>query len=294
MTHDLIIHEALIYGPMRNINRYKNQAASRRQKANQRRKGFRPPLPFHWTPLNKTSNPPMETTPAAACEEIRPSDLRSTALSESDKLPIEERDSVELPLNPDNEKQRFDPVQNSTADTNQLMNTDLPPSESIQMCTPEPTEVINSEKRKREEAGLEEETSNPENKKQNSSSNPLWKTSLCSYYRRHSGGGGEAGCSHGATCRYAHGEAELRPRPDNTWDPTSSKAKEMVKADKKEKNEEIEVEVQLTLDESSLDKCLIGLPRKWANDALKKFLEEKVNFQNYANMFSFFLKKNKS
>lgn len=195
----------------------------------------------------------METTPAAPCEETRSSDLQSTAPSDTVKVPIEEHNSGE------------------PGNTNQPMDTDPVP-------VPVPVEP---EKRKREE---EEEAQplNSENKKQNlssnSSSSPLWKTSLCSYYRRPHPSDG-AGCSHGATCRYAHGEAELRPRPDKTWDPTSNKAKEMekAKANEKQKEEEIEDEEQyLALDESSLDKCLVGLPRKWANDALNKFLHEKV------------------
>lgn len=218
----------------------------------------------------------METTPAAPCEETPPSDLQSTAPSDADEVPIEEeeRDSG------DNEHQQSDSVQASTANTNQPMDTDpvLPLSEGIQPSNTESMAVINSEKRKREEEVSEEQTSNSEKKKQNLSSSLLWKTSLCSYYRRQSD---SAGCSHGATCRYAHGEAELRPRPDNTWDPTSNKAKELGRVDEKEKDEEIEDEVQLALDESSLDKCLVGLPRKWTNDALKKFLEEKVHFRNY-------------
>eukprot|EP00850_Spirogloea_muscicola_P022186 SM000281S10754 [mRNA] locus=s281:108583:112559:- [translate_table: standard] len=45
----------------------------------------------------------------------------------------------------------------------------------------------------------------------------LAKTTLCSYHRR-------GACRHGDACRYAHGEAELRPRPDGSWDPTSAKA----------------------------------------------------------------------
>ncbi|KAL0417730.1 UNVERIFIED_CONTAM: Zinc finger CCCH domain-containing protein 24 [Sesamum radiatum] len=64
---------------------------------------------------------------------------------------------------------------------------------------------------------------------------PLWKTSLCSYFRRT----GDS-CSHGESCRYAHGEAELRPRPDNTWDPTSERAKKMARTEEKEKEEAAE------------------------------------------------------
>ncbi|BBH04959.1 zinc finger CCCH-type family protein, partial [Prunus dulcis] len=73
-------------------------------------------------------------------------------------------------------------------------------------------DAVPGDKRKREE--------NDDDDPKPSVVPPLWKTSLCSYFRRES-----ASCSHGSGCRYAHGEAELRPRPDNTWDPTSERAK---------------------------------------------------------------------
>lgn len=107
----------------------------------------------------------------------------------------------------------------------------------------------------------------------------LWKTSLCSFYRRQPG---KAGCSHGDACRYAHGEVELRIRPDNTWDPTSERAKKLLRAsnngdDAKAESSEAE---DPTVDVTSLDKCLIGLPRKWASDNLKSFLDGQVK-ENY-------------
>lgn len=205
----------------------------------------------------------MESPPAAPCERIPSPDLRSTAAVNIDELA---------------EKPHSDTVSNSTADALQPMDTDpVPPSERTKPSDSSATAPINSEKRKREGESPEEVALNQENKKQNSdsnsSSNPLWKTSLCSYYRRHG-----AGCSHGAACRYAHGEAELRPRPDNTWDPTSNRAKEMGKSEEKKEETEIEDDEEVTLDDSSLEKCFVGLPRKWASDALKKFLEEKVHF----------------
>ncbi|KAM0932208.1 putative tRNA (uracil(54)-C(5))-methyltransferase transcription factor C3H family [Dioscorea sansibarensis] len=101
-----------------------------------------------------------------------------------------------------------------------------------------------SEKRKREEE------------------KPLWKTSLCSYFRRAAGS-----CSHGNACRYAHGEEELRPRPDNSWDPTSELAKKLLKTEAAEEEEEEDV------DFSTMEKCLVGLPRKWTSDSLKSFLD---------------------
>ena len=51
-----------------------------------------------------------------------------------------------------------------------------------------------------------------------------FKTSLCSYFRR--GGGRPDACGHGEKCRFAHGEEELRQRPDGSWDPTSMRGKE--------------------------------------------------------------------
>ncbi|KAI3791447.1 hypothetical protein L2E82_05216 [Cichorium intybus] len=106
---------------------------------------------------------------------------------------------------------------------------------------------------------------------------PLSKTSLCSYFRRT---GGE--CSHGETCRYAHGEEELRPRPDNTWDPTSERAKKLkLENEDRDKADERDEEVMMTerisedgCSESALDKCLVNLPMKWSSDNLRNFLNE--------------------
>ncbi|CAJ1979312.1 unnamed protein product [Sphenostylis stenocarpa] len=75
-------------------------------------------------------------------------------------------------------------------------------------------DVVPTNKRKRDDDGEER------------SLHPLWKTSLCSFYRSHNNS-----CNHGDTCRYAHGEEELRPRPDNTWDPTSERAKKALKTE---------------------------------------------------------------
>lgn len=106
---------------------------------------------------------------------------------------------------------------------------------------------------------------------------PMWKTSLCSYFRR------EASCSHGSTCRYAHGEEELRLRPDNSWDPTSERAKKAIKVDSGERCEVKEEEEILMTEmvedgeiggDLELRKCLVHLPRKWHSDNLKKFLSE--------------------
>ncbi|XP_071711878.1 zinc finger CCCH domain-containing protein 24 [Rutidosis leptorrhynchoides] len=119
------------------------------------------------------------------------------------------------------------------------------------------------EKRKRTE-------SEPEPDEKTGSVNPLWKTSLCSYFRRTG-----AACSHGDTCKFAHGESELRIRPDNTWDPTSEKAKKL-KLDN-EGADDVMVTETVTEEEcteSALDKCLINLPVKWTSDDLTNFLNE--------------------
>ncbi|KAM6578868.1 hypothetical protein CsatB_030705 [Cannabis sativa] len=143
------------------------------------------------------------------------------------------------------------------------------------------------EKRKREDDQKDQEP-NPTNP----SATPLWKTSLCSFFRRQSGS-----CSHGSTCRYAHGEEELRQRPDNTWDPTSERAKKVQKKSEDEEkpvasvsNEVIMMTETVGGDEDEdgdadgdgdgvgldpvLSKCLVHLPRNWRTETLKSFLSE--------------------
>ncbi|XP_057997523.1 zinc finger CCCH domain-containing protein 24 isoform X2 [Hevea brasiliensis] len=132
------------------------------------------------------------------------------------------------------------------------------------------------EKRKRQEIAQSETE-----EKVDPSLNPYYKTSLCSYFRRNSGS-----CSHGIECKYAHGEEELRPRPDNTWDPTSERAKKAMKldynGDKCEKREEDEIMMtEVLVDDGEggcldpeLSKCLVHLPRKWNSDNLRNFLSE--------------------
>ncbi|CAA6662435.1 unnamed protein product [Spirodela intermedia] len=111
---------------------------------------------------------------------------------------------------------------------------------------------------------------------------PLWKTSLCTYFQRNTGP-----CVHGSACRYAHGDEELRPRPDNSWDPNSQRAKKLKSEEKlngiagggehQGGSREIgELEDTLGCSEegaTALDKCLIGLPMRWTSDNLKSFLE---------------------
>ncbi|CAK9175108.1 unnamed protein product, partial [Ilex paraguariensis] len=134
-----------------------------------------------------------------------------------------------------------------------------------------------SQKRKR----VDTPEDNPEGPK--SSLHPLWKTSLCSYFRRSNGS-----CSHGESCRYAHGEGELRQRADGTWDPTSERAKEMLKTENGERiegtgesvlreNDEVmmtEAFAEESCSEPALAKCLVNLPMKWSSDNLRSFLGE--------------------
>jgi tRNA (uracil-5-)-methyltransferase len=149
---------------------------------------------------------------------------------------------------------------------------------------PQPQPELAGEKRKREEEGLkaaaatEDAPTAPAASGEDAAGggggrHPMWKTSLCSYFRR--SGSGAQGCSHGESCRYAHTEEELRPRPDGTWDPTSDRAKKLrkVAAEAREEAEEEEV----TVDEQSLDKCLVGLPRGWTADRLKSFLQDQAS-----------------
>ncbi|XP_058757540.1 zinc finger CCCH domain-containing protein 24-like [Vicia villosa] len=133
--------------------------------------------------------------------------------------------------------------------------------------------VAPTEKRKRDDPDGNTNTDD------NRSLHPLWKTSLCSYFRKH------ATCSHGDTCRYAHSEEELRPRPDSTWDPTSERGK---KALKSVTGEKIAVKDGVMMTElidgdggdegfasnQALIKCLVHLPMKWSSENLRNFLTE--------------------
>uniref|UniRef100_A0A0E0KM18 C3H1-type domain-containing protein n=1 Tax=Oryza punctata TaxID=4537 RepID=A0A0E0KM18_ORYPU len=139
--------------------------------------------------------------------------------------------------------------------------------------SPPPMESdVAGEKRKREDDASSSAALVGEDAAANNSGaqHPMWKTSLCSFFRRR-GASSTDGCSHGDSCRYAHSEEELRPRPDGTWDPTSDRAKKLRKVAAEEVDEEV-----VTVDDKALDKCLIGLPRGWANDRLKTFLQDKA------------------
>ncbi|KAF9595807.1 hypothetical protein IFM89_004745 [Coptis chinensis] len=137
------------------------------------------------------------------------------------------------------------------------------------MATPSDTVNLNQQEKEKEKRKREEEN------------DVMWKTSLCSYYRRQ-----DSSCSHGDTCRYAHGEAELRPRPNNTWDPTSERAKKVLKGgleeDEEKKVEVLEAREDVFVMEeedsspnnNNNNKCLLNLPRKWTSDNLNKFLDQ--------------------
>lgn len=138
--------------------------------------------------------------------------------------------------------------------------------------TDEPAADVNL-KRKREEDSADQST------------HPLWKTSLCSFFRRQSGS-----CSHGSGCRYAHGEEELRLRPDNTWDPTSERAKKTMKSSEDGHQSEVSGEVMMTEvmdgdDETGLSKCLVHIPRNWRSEQLSSFLSDQASL----DFFFFFM-----
>lgn len=178
-----------------------------------------------------------------------------------------------------------------------------PPAE-IPQSDPQLTDDANpvGEKRKRDQdEEAEGEQSANQTVSSDSTLHPLWKTSLCSYFRRNSGS-----CSHGSSCRYAHGEEELRLRPDNTWDPTSERARKARKTENSancEAGGEEEDEVLMTEmvdddgdgggggdnSECVLDpgfsKCLVHLPRKWDSDQLRKFLKEQVRDLSVFSVF---------
>ncbi|KAM3302915.1 zinc finger CCCH domain-containing protein 24 [Capsicum chacoense] len=145
------------------------------------------------------------------------------------------------------------------------------------------SEKLNAESN--EQDSSEKKVNLPEKRKREETvthTNPLWKTALCSYFRRN-----EGSCNHGESCRYAHGESELRIRPDNTWDPTSQRAKKIARNEFEEEEDEEQVkcnDVMMpdALDDddgqrsssSGLSKCLVNLPMKWNSDNLRCFLKE--------------------
>ncbi|CAL9234672.1 unnamed protein product [Arabidopsis halleri] len=168
----------------------------------------------------------------------------------------------------------IEPIPMETSSIDELPSSDSNQTDSIEAV---------GEKRKRTD---EDEKPNLEPSETKITPSPWWKTSLCSYFRR------EASCSHGSECKYAHGEAELRMKPDNTWDPTSERGKKAkaMKMSEQEEKEDDEVLFTEQMMESidgdeggggsvsvvdlSLSKCLVHLPNKWQSDELKKFLGE--------------------
>ncbi|KAL3679740.1 hypothetical protein R1sor_022696 [Riccia sorocarpa] len=178
------------------------------------------------------------------------------------------------------------------------LNDNLKGNEEMKAAKPEPAESeplsrIEEEapakriKQEEEEISCAPEETNPEQEEEGKnlikalpsdlsgviSSAPRTKTSLCSYFRK-------GNCRHGDQCRYAHGEAELKPRPDGTWDPTSDTAKALARD--VEAPDEVKVVAPIsTAEESEYDsteagikKCLQPVHRRWSADQLKKFLTE--------------------
>ncbi|KAB5540683.1 hypothetical protein DKX38_013657 [Salix brachista] len=152
----------------------------------------------------------------------------------------------------------------------------IPPEQQTQPSSnQDDIATTTGEKRKRENTTTTTEA--------DPSHSPFYKTSLCSYFRRTMG----ASCSHGSACKYAHGEEELRPRPDNTWDPTSERAKKAIKLDTTNNNDSKEEDEEIMMTDiaadgdgdgdcldAGLSKCLVHLPRKWQSDHLRKFLSD--------------------
>ncbi|KAG7572843.1 (Uracil-5)-methyltransferase family [Arabidopsis suecica] len=167
-----------------------------------------------------------------------------------------------------------EPIPMETSSIDELPSSDSNPTDNIEAV---------GEKRKRAD---EDEKTNLQSSDPKITPSPWWKTSLCSYFRR------EASCSHGSECKYAHGEAELRMKPDNTWDPTSERGKKAKAMKMTEQEEKVDDEVLFTeqmmesidgdevgggsvsVVDLSLSKCLVHLPNKWQSDELKKFLVE--------------------
>ncbi|KAJ7947802.1 zinc finger CCCH domain-containing protein 24 [Quillaja saponaria] len=173
---------------------------------------------------------------------------------------------------------------NPSDSTNGQVSINQPPQLNPQDSDHEPSnphrtdDTVSGSKRKREEQDPQLQHSDLNGKP---SLLPLWKTSLCSYFRREAGS-----CSHGSECRYAHGEEELRPRPDNTWDPTSERAKKAMKSETGERCSVSEgvMMTEVVVDDDDADdthcssnglsKCLVHLPRKWHSENLRSFLNE--------------------
>ncbi|KAJ6715770.1 TRNA (URACIL-5-)-METHYLTRANSFERASE-like protein A [Salix koriyanagi] len=170
------------------------------------------------------------------------------------------------------------PTETSLTETNPMTDQDspIPPEQQTQPSSNQDDIAITTgEKRKRENTTTTTEA--------DPSHSPFYKTSLCSYFRRTMG----ASCSHGSACKYAHGEEELRPRPDNTWDPTSERAKKAIKLDSTNNNDSKEEDEEIMMTDiaadgdgdgdcldAGLSKCLVHLPRKWQSDHLRKFLSD--------------------
>lgn len=180
---------------------------------------------------------------------------------------------AEVPLT-----ETLNPSRNGHDSLNSPESSELPSQSAAEV------ERTTTEKRKRED---EAEPNQAPVQKQH----PLWKTSLCSYFRRTGGS-----CSHGDTCRFAHGESELLIRPDNTWDPTSERVKKVARKNEDSSSESVKEEENgggsfmmtevfaegeeggSSVTEAGLTKCLVNLPMRWTSDNLRSFLSEHVSF----------------
>ncbi|XP_010414523.1 PREDICTED: zinc finger CCCH domain-containing protein 24-like isoform X2 [Camelina sativa] len=221
------------------------------------------------------SSSSIDELPSSAAETL----TSQTPSTTTEPLPME-TSSIEINGIPSATKTLtpLAPVEPIPMETSSIEDLHPAPVEPIQSSDSNPTDNIEAvgEKRKR----ADDEKTDLESSETKVTLSPWWKTSLCSYFRR------EASCSHGNECKYAHGEAELRMKPDNTWDPTSERGKKAkaMKMTEQEVNEDEEVlfteQMMESIDDDgsvfdlSLSKCLVHLPRKWQSDELKTFLRE--------------------
>ncbi|GLJ52845.1 hypothetical protein SUGI_1125730 [Cryptomeria japonica] len=149
-----------------------------------------------------------------------------------------------------------------TTNPNSGLNPETLNPNSEQSPKLEPTPNHNSE----EQHGVKRKNDGKEN------SDSFWKTSLCSYFRRHA-----RDCRHGENCRYAHSEQELRPRPDNSWDPTSERAKRLKREKELDLNPSEDPEGLSGVTDSrtaSLSKCIINIPKGWFAGRFKRLLDD--------------------
>ncbi|KAF9675216.1 hypothetical protein SADUNF_Sadunf09G0009100 [Salix dunnii] len=166
------------------------------------------------------------------------------------------------------------PIETSLTQTNPMTDQDspIPPEQQTQPSSnQDDIATTTGEKRKREKTTTTIEA--------DPSHNSFYKTSLCSYFRRTMG----TSCSHGSACKYAHGEEELRPRPDNTWDPTSERAKKAFKLDTTNNNDSMSVGFVSFEDAEQLKKAIeelegrsVGNKNIKVADVIPRQFEQKI------------------